>query len=85
MFNHLEYDSVTLGDEYRRDIARGEPIDVPANYFPDDDPDQEPVNTWRSGAHVMFGNWVNFLYQTTPFDIEEIGALPAENAKPAAE
>ncbi len=74
MFNHLEYDSTTLGDEYQRDAAKGLPIDVPAHYYRDDNPDNPPVNTWRSNAHLLFGNWLNYLYQSTPFDIELIGA-----------
>ncbi len=73
MFNHLEYDSTTLGDEYGRDVAKGQKIRVPANYYPDDDPALEPVNTWRANAHILFGNWINMIYQTTPFDLAEIG------------
>jgi len=73
MFNHLEYDSNTLGDEYSRDVAKGSAIQVPRNYYPDDDPTQVPVNTWRSNAHILFGNWINSIYQTTPFDMSKIG------------
>lgn len=73
MFNHLEYDSTTLGDEYARDVAKGAEIQLPQNYFPDDDPAKAPVNYWRSNAHILFGNWINLIYTTTPFDIEEIG------------
>jgi homoserine O-succinyltransferase len=73
MFNHLEYDSTTLGDEYARDVAKGTEIQLPRNYFPDDDPSKPPVNTWRSNAHILFGNWLNLIYTTTPFDIEKIG------------
>ncbi len=73
MFNHLEYDSDTLGSEYRRDVEKGDAIGVPANYFPDDQPDQEPVNCWRSNGHILYGNWLNLLYQTTPFDMDRIG------------
>jgi homoserine O-succinyltransferase len=64
----------------------GTPIKPPANYFPDDNPDNKPLNRWRSHAFLLFGNWINQVYQTTPFVIEEIGedrlALPAkgENA-----
>jgi homoserine O-succinyltransferase len=68
MFNHLEYDSTTLKDEYDRDVAKGDPIAVPVNYYPKDDPSQMPENRWRSHAHLLFGNWVNHVYQTTPFD-----------------
>ena len=73
MFNHLEYDSNTLGDEYRRDVAKGHEISVPKNYYPNDDPSQPPVNYWRSNAHILFGNWINLLYQSTPFDMTLIG------------
>lgn len=70
---HSEYDSNTLKDEYFRDIERGDPIDIPENYFPDDDPSKEPVVKWRSHAHLLYSNWLNyFVYQTTPFDISEI-------------
>ncbi|NQW00907.1 MAG: homoserine O-succinyltransferase [Rhodospirillales bacterium] len=74
MFNHMEYDSTTIGDEYRRDLEKGEPIPVPHHYYPDDDPSKAPINTWRSSAHLLFGNWLNSLYQTTPFDLKRIGA-----------
>lgn len=73
MFNHVEYDSGSLAEEYFRDVAAGKPIALPRNYFPKDDPDRQPENRWRSHAHLLFGNWINQLYQTTPFDIAEIG------------
>ncbi len=73
MFNHLEYDSYTLGNEYRRDVAKGDVIQVPAHYFPDNDPEQVPVNRWRAYAHILFGNWINMVYQSTPFDVTRIG------------
>jgi homoserine O-succinyltransferase len=73
MFNHIEYDSNSLGDEYFRDLAAAEPITIPRNYFPKDDPTRAPENRWRSHAHLLFGNWINQLYQTTPFDIAKIG------------
>jgi homoserine O-succinyltransferase len=68
MFNHIEYDTSSLAEEYRRDVAAGTPIAKPANYFPDDDPSRQPENRWRSHAHLLFGNWINELYQSTPFD-----------------
>jgi len=73
MFNHLEYDTTTLGDEYQRDLAKGQQIDVPRNYYPHDDATKPPINGWRSNAHILFGNWINMLYQTTPFDLKKIG------------
>ncbi len=73
IFNHFEYDSDTLKQEYDRDVASGTPIEVPANYYPDDDPSQRPLNRWRSHAHLLYGNWVNEIYQATPYDIMEIG------------
>lgn len=73
IFNHFEYDNETLKQEYDRDIANGTPINVPANYYPDDDPKQKPRNRWRSHAHLLYGNWVNELYQTTWFDLTKIG------------
>ena len=74
MFNHLEYDSTTLKEEYDRDVAAGSPIEVPRNYYPNDDPAQQPENRWRSHAHLLFGNWINTVYQTTPFDPNNISA-----------
>ena len=73
MFNHLEYDSNTLKDEYDRDVAAGGPILLPINYFPGDDPAEPPENRWRSHGHLLYGNWINQIYQTCPFDIELIG------------
>src|SRR6476620_11357814 len=73
MFNHIEYDSNSLSDEYFRDVAAGKPIAIPHNYFPKDNPERQPENRWRSQAHLLFGNWINQLYQTSPFDISQIG------------
>jgi homoserine O-succinyltransferase len=73
MFNHLEYDSTTLKDEYDRDVEAGSPIEPPANYFPGGDPASPPENRWRSHGQLLYGNWINAIYQTTPFDISEIG------------
>ena len=69
MFNHLEYDTGTLADEYRRDG----PARLPAGYFPADDPARPPENRWRGHAHLLFANWINEIYQTTPFDITATG------------
>lgn len=73
MFNHIEYDTMTLADEYNRDVAANKPINMPANYFPGNDPKRTPENRWRSHAHLLFGNWINEVYQTTPFDPARIG------------
>lgn len=73
IFNHFEYDSDTLKQEYDRDVANGEPINVPINYYPGDDPSQPPQNRWRSHAHLLYGNWINEIYQSTPYDMGEIG------------
>ena len=68
MFNHVEYDSTTLANEFARDRATDATIAVPRNYFPDDDCSRPPENRWRSHAHLLFGNWVNEIYQTVPFE-----------------
>ncbi|MDB2548954.1 homoserine O-succinyltransferase [Paracoccaceae bacterium] len=77
IFNHLEYDSTTLAEEYHRDLANvqvdGATIALPVNYFPHDDPSQKPLNRWRSHAHLLFGNWISEIYLTTPFDMARIG------------
>lgn len=74
IFNHFEYDSDTLKQEYDRDVAEGTPINVPMNYYPDDDPTQPPQNRWRSHAHLLYGNWITEVYETTHYDLNEIGS-----------
>ncbi len=74
IFDHMEYDSDTLKQEYDRDVATGTPINVPLNYYPDDNPANAPLNRWRSHAHLLYGNWINEIYQTTPYDLAQIGA-----------
>ena len=70
---HSEYDARTLEQEYLRDKNLGKPIEVPKNYYPDDDDTQPPRVTWRSCANLLYSNWLNyFVYQTTPFDIAAI-------------
>ena len=70
---HLEYDYDTLSKEYFRDVNKGLDIQVPYNYFPGDDPTKRPLNTWRSHAHLLFANWLNYcVYQLTPYDINKI-------------
>ena len=71
---HSEYDADTLNKEYLRDKNAGLPIEVPENYFPSDDDTLPPKVTWRSGANLLYSNWLNyFVYQTTPYDITAIG------------
>lgn len=74
IFNHFEYDSDTLKQEYDRDVASGTPVTVPEDYYPDNDPSKRPRNRWRSHAHLLYGNWINEIYQTTPYDVQTIGA-----------
>ena len=74
IFNHFEYDSDTLKQEYDRDVASGTPINVPINYYPEDDPAKPPMNRWRSHAHLLYGNWISEIYLTTPFDQSRIGS-----------
>ena len=73
IFNHFEYDSDTLKQEFDRDMAAGKPIRVPASYYPEDNPANPPLNRWRSHAHLLYGNWINEIYQSTPYDITQIG------------
>lgn len=71
---HSEYDAGTLRQEYLRDKSKGLPIKIPYNYFPNNDDTKEPLCTWRSSAHMLFSNWLNyFVYQSTPYDIGAIG------------
>ncbi len=70
---HSEYDADTLLNEYNRDLSQGLTIEVPKNYFKDDNPKKGPVVSWRSHANLLYSNWLNyFVYQTTPYDIEKI-------------
>lgn len=70
---HAEYDTNTLHTEYQRDRAAGLPIHVPVHYYPNDDDTQAPVCRWRSGANLLFSNWLNyFVYQATPYSISHI-------------
>lgn len=71
---HSEYDAGTLEKEYLRDKKAGLPIEVPKNYYPDDDDSRRPIVSWRSSATLLFMNWLNyFVYQTTPFELDAIG------------
>ena len=74
---HSEYSPLTLHNEYTRDMAKGlDNVEIPKNYYRNNDPQQPPVVIWRSHANLLFVNWLNyFVYQATPFDIKEIGNL----------
>ena len=70
---HLEYDRNTLRDEYLRDLEKGLEINVPKNYFPEDNADYTPMVRWRGSANIVFANWLNYcVYQNTPFNIENM-------------
>jgi len=70
---HAEYSRHTLDGEYHRDLAKKLPIDIPVNYYPDDDPNQKPLMRWQSTANLFFSNWLNYyVYQETPYNLEEI-------------
>ncbi len=70
---HPEYDRLTLKAEYDRDVAKGMRIAVPRNYFPGNDPKKDPLVTWRSHAHLLYSNWLNYcVYQATPYDLAEL-------------
>ena len=67
---HSEYDANTLKTEYDRDVNEGKPIDIPVNYYPNDDPAKEPLMTWRGHSNLLFSNWLNYyVYQETPYDL----------------
>lgn len=73
ILGHQEYDKETLAGEYFRDVKKGLDIDVPANYFRDDDPEKEILFRWRSHASLLFSNWLNYyVYQATPYDLEQM-------------
>ena len=73
IMGHSEYDADTLKNEYLRDLNQGINPNVPENYFPGDDPSQEPISCWRSHANLLYMNWLNyFVYQSTPYDIQTI-------------
>lgn len=76
IFNHFEYDTETLSEEFRRDLRNNTPINIPQNYFPANDSKQPPSNRWRSHGHLLYGNWINEIYQSTPFELNQIGTEP---------
>ncbi|WP_318508643.1 homoserine O-acetyltransferase MetA [Bacillus sp. T3] len=66
---HLEYETGTLAEEYQRDVQKGIDIEPPKHYFPNDNPNEQPLNRWRSHAHLLFSNWLNYyVYQETPYE-----------------
>jgi len=69
---HLEYDPLTLDREYRRDVGKGLPIEIPKNYYPGDDPSIPPVVRWRAHANLFFDNWLNYVYQETSYNLDEL-------------
>jgi len=70
---HSEYSRKTLDTEYKRDLKKKLPIEIPLNYYPDNDPEKNPVMRWKSTANLLFSNWLNYyVYQETPYDLEEI-------------
>lgn len=75
LFGHPEYDRISLNGEYQRDRSKGLDIEIPKNYYPDDDPDQRPLLLWRAHANALYTNWLNYyVYQVTPYDLgRELG------------
>ncbi|MBB5336140.1 homoserine O-acetyltransferase MetA [Pectinatus brassicae] len=74
---HAEYDPLTLKWEYDRDVKAGHNIQIPCNYYPDDDPTKEPIVKWRSVANLLFANWLNYyVYQETPYDLSKLKNIP---------
>jgi homoserine O-succinyltransferase len=73
---HSEYSPYTLHDEYVRDVNKGLPVDVPRNYYKDDNPAEKPIVRWRGHANLLFTNWLNhYVYQETPYNINDIKLL----------
>jgi len=70
VFGHPEYDRVTLDKEYKRDLGKGLPIDIPKNYYPDDNPELKPNLSWRAHSNTLYTNWLNYyVYQVTPYEL----------------
>ena len=69
---HLEYDPLTLDREYRRDVLKGLPIELPKNYYPDNDPSKPPIVRWRAHGYLFFTNWLNYVYQEVPYNLSEL-------------
>lgn len=76
VIGHPEYDKYTLDAEYKRDVLAGKQIFVPRNYYPDDDPERDPLFRWRAHGHLLYTNWLNYyVYQNTPYDLGTLEAL----------
>ena len=76
VMGHPEYDRMTLDSEYKRDKAKGLPITLPCNYYPDDDPSQRPMLQWRSHGNIMYANWINYyVYQQTPYEFVDVAEI----------
>ena len=76
VMGHPEYDRMTLDSEYKRDTAKGLPITLPCNYYPDDDPTQRPMLQWRSHGNIMYANWINYyVYQQTPYEFVDAAEI----------
>lgn len=69
---HMEYDRETLKWEYERDVKKGMDIAIPENYYKDDDPEKEVIVRWSGHGNLFFANWLNFIYQETPYDLEQL-------------
>ncbi len=72
---HSEYDRDTLAKEYFRDLNKGLPIEMPAHYFPGNDSEKKPLHSWRGHANLLYTNWINYIYQETPYDLTELDNL----------
>ncbi len=79
MMGHTEYDRYDLDKEYKRDLAKGIGPEIPVNYYPDDDPSKEPILSWRSSSNTLYTNWLNVIYQGTPFDLKRMPSLDQDS------